>query len=178
MVETAIFPGAAFPRYPPGKTVTLSCKADGYFEYCDWYHGSQVCKFEWKRWHSAVRKQSCSRQLRNRMNYVGQYDEHECKVELKNVDVSDSGNWTCKVEGYGFFTRGDIVKKYINLGIENVTRGNSSPTSSTHKNTAIPTISITTSSLVFQTTKVTETSNIKTNNSKNYSYQIFLCKMF
>lgn len=166
MVETAIFPGAAFPRYPPGTTVKLSCKADGYFEYCDWYHGSQVCKFEWKRWHSAVRKQSCSKQLRNRMNYVGHYDEHECKVELKNIDVSDSGNWTCKVEGYGFFTRGDIVKNYIHLEVENITRGNNSPTSSTHKSTAIPTISIRNSTLLPHTTKVSETSSKKTNNSK------------
>ena len=166
MVETAIFPGAAFPKYPPGKTVTLSCKADGYFEYCDWYHGSQVCKFEWKRWHSAVRKQSCSRKLRNRMNYVGHYDEHECKVELKNVDVSDSGNWTCKVEGYGFFTRGDIVKKYIHLDVENVTRGNNLPIPSSQTSTEIPTISTRNTSLVSQTTRESETSSITTSNSK------------
>ena len=55
------------------------------------------------------------------MTYVGKYDKHECKVELSNVEVSDSGNWTCKVEGYGFFTRGDIVEKHLSLKVMNYT---------------------------------------------------------
>ena len=56
------------------------------------------------------------------MNYVGKYDKHECNVELSNVEVSDSGNWTCKVEGYGFFTRGDIVEKHLSLKVMNYTQ--------------------------------------------------------
>ena len=89
---------------------------DGYFEYCDWHHDDKICKFEWKRWHWAVKKQACPN-LRNRVKFVGDYDSHECKVELKNVQLSDAGNWTCKVEAYGFFTRGDIVSKEINLRV-------------------------------------------------------------
>ena len=119
MKKTSIFPDAPSKL---GETITLTCQADGYFEYCDWYHGDQVCKFEWKRWHSEVRKQTCPPQLKNRMNYVGEYDEHECKVEIKNVEVADSGNWTCIVEGYGFFTTGDIVKKQLSVDILDATR--------------------------------------------------------
>ena len=67
------------------------------------------------------------------MNYVGKYDKHECKVELKKVEVADSGNWTCKVEGYGFFTRGDIVKKQLQIEVLDIIRspGSSTPSSST-----------------------------------------------
>ena len=115
-----------------GDTLTLSCQADEYFEYCDWYHNGRVCKFEWKRWHSAVRKQSCYRKFRNRMSYVGKYDKHECKVELSNVDVSDSGNWTCQVEGYGFFTRGDIVKKQLSINVVNYTEIHNYTTSTSY----------------------------------------------
>ena len=102
-----------------GQTVALSCQVDGYYEYCDWHHEDQICKFEWKRWHWAVKKQACPNLL-NRVNFIGDYDSHECKVELKNVQLSDAGNWTCKVEAYGFFTRGDIVSKELNLQVIDV----------------------------------------------------------
>ena len=51
------------------------------------------------------------------MSFVGKYNSHECKVELKNVHPSDAGNWTCTVEQYGFFTRGDIVSEVLNLEV-------------------------------------------------------------
>ena len=156
-----------------GDTLTLSCQADGYFEYCDWYHKGRVCKFEWKRWHSAVRKQSCYRKLRNRMNYIGNYDKHECKVELSNVDVSDSGNWTCQVEGYGFFTRGDIVKKQLSINVMNYTEIHNHATS-----TSYPTIKrIKTTAKA--PTKTSSTSKIiKTTSFKEGELSIFSSVMF
>ena len=99
-----------------GNTITLTCQSDGYFEYCDWEHQDKVCKFEWKRWHWAVRKQTCP-ELSSRMNYVGNYKSHECKVELTDVELADAGKWQCTVEGYGFWTRGDIVSAELNLDV-------------------------------------------------------------
>ena len=51
------------------------------------------------------------------MNYVGNYKSHECKVELTDVELADAGKWQCTVEGYGFWTRGDIVSAEINLDV-------------------------------------------------------------
>ena len=51
------------------------------------------------------------------MNYVGNYKSHECKVELTDVELADAGKWQCTVEGYGFWTRGDIVNAEINLDV-------------------------------------------------------------
>ena len=129
IIETALSPKASLKA---GDKIILSCKADGYFEYCDWYHDGHVCKFEWKRWHSEVRKQSCYRRLRNRIKYIGNYEEHECTVELKSLDKSDSGNWTCKVEGYGFFTRGDIVKRQLSIEVSNDTESRNLDTSNSY----------------------------------------------
>ena len=36
------------------------------------------------------------------MRFIGNYDQHECKVELKNVAPSDVGKWECELEEYVF----------------------------------------------------------------------------
>ena len=95
------------------------------------------------------------------MNYVGKYDKHECNVELSNVEVSDSGNWTCKVEGYGFFTRGDIVEKHLSLKVMNYTQRQTDATS-----TSFPTIkriktTVKAPAKKSSTTKTTETTNLE-----------------
>ena len=49
--------------------------------------------------------------------YVGSYEQHECKVELRDVRADDAGTWTCEVEkydgrsgrGYGEKGRRDIT---------------------------------------------------------------------
>lgn len=108
-----------------GKTVTLNCQSDSYFEYCDWWHGEwendKVCKFEWKYSHDAVKRQRCTK-LHKRMRFVGDYESHECKVELSNVQLSDSGVWTCRVEEYKTVISGRSIRKTLNLEIVNNTK--------------------------------------------------------
>merc|ERR1712184_184612 len=82
-----------------GSTVILDCKSDSYYEYCSWTHNGEVCNFEWKRSHAAVLRQTCLT-FRHRMRFIGNYEQHECKVELKNVSPSDAGKWECELESY------------------------------------------------------------------------------
>ena len=53
-----------FQDLQQGSNVTLSCKTDDYWEYCDWKHKSRDCKFEWK--YSKVGKYSRMYKLENK----------------------------------------------------------------------------------------------------------------
>ena len=103
-----------------GSTVELSCQTDEHYEYCDWWVGEfdeqKECRFEWKSKHGAVKKQKCPT-LKNRMQFDGNYDAHECKVVLSNVGLADSGIWTCKIEEYARLGRGPVRRKEIKLDV-------------------------------------------------------------
>ena len=56
------------------------------------------------------------------MRFIGNYDQHECKVELKNVAPSDVGKWECELESYVFGgSRGSgyTDKKSVTLNVTN-----------------------------------------------------------
>ena len=36
------------------------------------------------------------------MEYVGNYNQHECEVKLDNFKATDEGLWTCELESYVF----------------------------------------------------------------------------
>lgn len=50
-----------------GSKLTLGCKTDGDFEYCDWSRSFSSCKFEWKRSSRNVERQECSYFYRDRI---------------------------------------------------------------------------------------------------------------
>ena len=87
-------------EFNTGETVTLKCVASDWYEFCSWKHDNQVCKFEWKRSYGEVRKQSCDIALNERIKFLGDYNEHECSIELSNLTLSDAGEWTCDLESY------------------------------------------------------------------------------
>ena len=100
-----------------GSTVRLSCKSDGHYEYCVWRHRNRVCNFEWKKAHGAVKKQICS-ELDNRAIFRGDYNSHECAIDLTNVQLSDNGEWSCEMESYVWgIVRGYTHKKSLNLRV-------------------------------------------------------------
>ena len=103
-----------------GSTVELSCQTDAYYEYCDWWVGDfdaeKECRFEWKSKHDAVKKQKC-RTLKNRMQFEGNYEAHECKVVLSNVGLNDAGTWTRKIEEYASLGRGPVRRKQLKLEV-------------------------------------------------------------
>ena len=35
-----------------------------------------------------------------RVTYTGNYDNHECEIEISNVSADDNGSWTCDIESY------------------------------------------------------------------------------
>ena len=46
-----------------------------------------------------VLKQACLG-LHTRIKYIGDYEKHECKIELIDVSSDDYGVWTCEMESY------------------------------------------------------------------------------
>ena len=39
-------------------------------------------------------------EIRLLFRYVGNYYNHECKIELRDVRLEDGGKWRCEVEKY------------------------------------------------------------------------------
>ena len=104
-----------------GSEVTLNCKSDGYYEYCEWWIGdsdlqnTKYCKFEWKRNVDDVRQQECN--IAHKAHFDGNYESNECKLVLKNVETSDSGTWTCRMEEYATIGSGTSRAKHLKLEV-------------------------------------------------------------
>lgn len=100
-----------------GETVRLACQSDAAYEYCVWRHKNRVCQFEWKRAHDEVKKQTCA-ELNDRAHFRGSYDDHECSIDLGNVQLSDQGEWSCEMEHYVWGpARGSTHKMSMNLKV-------------------------------------------------------------
>ena len=57
------------------------------------------------------------------MRFIGNYEQHECKVELKNVSPSDVGKWQCELESYVLGgSRGSGYKDNKSVSLLNVTK--------------------------------------------------------
>ena len=79
--------------------------------------------FEWKRSHDKVLKQDCG-SFSNRMKYVGNYNNHECAIEIKAVTGMDEGLWTCTLESYVYgVTRGSEASGTVELQILDKNKG-------------------------------------------------------
>ena len=60
------------------------------------------------------------------MRFIGNYEQHECKVELKNVSLPDVGKWECELESYvlgGSKGSGYISKKSVMLKLNATNEG-------------------------------------------------------
>ena len=133
------------PNHPiqVGATVRLACQSDAAYEYCIWRHKNRVCQFEWKRAHDEVKKQTCA-ELNDRAHFRGSYDDHECSIDLDNVQLSDQGEWSCEMEHYVWGpARGSTHKKSLNLKVipklankSNILQSTLSPKSSTKSATS------------------------------------------
>ena len=47
-------------------------------------------------------KQECHSKLSARVSIAGDYNNHECSIRIKNVDIGDAGTWKCKVDHKSF----------------------------------------------------------------------------
>ena len=56
--------------------------------------------------------------LNNRTTFTGNFKNDECKIELKNVTLADSGTWTCEMESYVFGPiRGTVQMKELSVKV-------------------------------------------------------------
>ena len=83
-----------------GENVILKCVASNWYEFCSWKHDDNICKFEWKRSSGSVQKQNCDHELNDSIRFLGNYNKHECSIQLSNLSLSDVGEWTCELESY------------------------------------------------------------------------------
>ena len=100
-----------------GSTVRLSCQTDAHYEYCIWRHKTRVCNFEWKYSSGTVHQTECE-ELKDRTVFKGTYNNYECAMELKNIQLFDIGDWSCEMEKYVWGSvRGSTHKKVLSLNV-------------------------------------------------------------
>lgn len=84
-----------------GGALRLVCTSNEYFEYCTWTHaGERQCDMEWKMMKGKVIIQECHSELKHRVSVTGDYNSHECGIEIEGFEAKDAGNWTCEMEEY------------------------------------------------------------------------------
>ena len=80
-----------------GSKLILRCISSSPHEHCTWKHNKDICRFDWNPHHDSVANPRCEA-FGDRITFLGVYDTQECKIELKDLKLSDSGNWTCEME--------------------------------------------------------------------------------
>ena len=91
--------------------------------------------------------------------FVGNYERHECGIELRDARVSDGGEWTCVMENYVWGpARGYEVAKSVEINVFEKT------TTTTSTTTSITTTSTTTSTTSIYTTTTPHTIMSSTTN--------------
>ena len=99
IVESSVNP-FHYNKSTRGENVIMKCVTSNWYEFCTWKHEERICKFEWKRRFGEVRKQVCDQDLNDRFRFLGNYNQHECSIQLSHVSQSDLGEWTCQMESY------------------------------------------------------------------------------
>ena len=93
-----------------GQDFILSCTVDNYYEWCTFRKNARKCDFEWKRALNNIATIDCH-DFKEKADFHGNYNNHECAIKVKNATFMDSGIWTCDLESYHFgFNRGDGFK--------------------------------------------------------------------
>lgn len=75
-------------------------------------NGGKYCQFEREGSSPDQRKQKCIHQ--DRVKFLDDYNSNECKIVLSNIQLSDAGDWTCKMYGGG---KGNSRTKTLQLDV-------------------------------------------------------------
>jgi len=149
-----------------GGTLRLVCTSNEYFEYCTWTHaGERQCDLEWKMMKDKVIIQECHSELSHRVSVTGDYNSHECGIEIEGFEAKDAGNWTCEMEEYYKFGgrgSGPTDSLTLTVGLLNPTTTTSTTTSSPTSTTTSTQTSTTTESTTPSTTPTTPPSTTPT----------------
>jgi len=127
-----------------GDQFLISCSADTAYEFCKFVSPTdESCMFEWKRSEWNITKQNCHG-LEVRVQFKGNYAEHQCGLLVSGAGTRDIGTWKCEVESYVFGnTRG-----YLRIGEFNVDVVSTTTTTTT--STPAPTTTTSSSSTTLE----------------------------
>lgn len=122
-----------------GESVVLSCTVDTYYEWCKFEHAGKKCDYEWRKKEWNITLLDCS-DFNDKIRYVGDYNNYNCAIELKNVTPEDAGEWTCEMEsyhagryrGYGYQKTGSMM---IDVEVKTTTTTTTTTTSTTKPST-------------------------------------------
>ena len=80
-----------------GSPFTVICTADNRYRSCTFRKGGKICEIEWNLYSSHVTMGQCD-DFAGRVKFRGDYNSHECGLEIVNADIEDDGDWSCEFE--------------------------------------------------------------------------------
>ena len=91
-------------RAKVGETARLICQSDEWAHYCIWTHESSNCSFRGRNAPTDSPPQPdqfnqtkiCS-EMKKRVLFKA-FHSNDCTIDLKNVTISDQGEWSCQLE--------------------------------------------------------------------------------
>ena len=99
--------------YFQGTSSELWCRSDHPWEWCRWIHHDRYCDYEWISGSRGVEKTSCDFPA-GKVELIGNYENNECGIRIKEVEFSDRGLWLCEIEKYYTgFSRRCVAYVYI-----------------------------------------------------------------
>ena len=171
-----------------GDTVDLMCQSDKYWEWCRWIHMDKFCDYEWTPAYG-VHQIGCDFPD-GKVEFIGDYNKHQCGVRIHGLDARDRGTWMCEVEKYyvGFSRRyGEYRTNVLNLVVHlkptTTTSEPASPWSSAASATGDPTASALTPHGKFDPSNAPKTTQNATTidplwAEKEYERQFFMLRVF
>lgn len=73
-----------------GQNVTLTCRADSYFEYCGWKHSGRNCLFKWRSLDKSVGLLKCHEELEPRLTFTGAHEYVIIYARLISISLEQS----------------------------------------------------------------------------------------
>ena len=95
-----------------GSTLILRSISTSPYDRCSWKHHENTCHFDWNRHHNKLVNSRCG-PYGDRMVFIGTYESHECKIEIKPIELSDSGIWTVEMRK----GTGETIKRDISIQV-------------------------------------------------------------
>lgn len=163
MIFTNVQKGSAFsivdyfaepnknPHHVDSK-ILLKCISNSAYEHCTWRHRKKACRFDWNKHHNGLKESTNCDSFNGRVKFTGNYDTHECGIELNSVARSDAGVWTCEMESATTWKKssGEIKSKTIKITVI------SGPTNRITSTKAPPAINTTSSTLFYNTRSISK----------------------
>ena len=98
-----------------GSTVTLNCRTDSKYKVCKWWfeghENKKYCNFEKKSNLNKIIQNECT--LRDRIKVEENHDFNDCTIVLSNIQLSDSGRWTCRMKDQRFSEEKTLYLKVL-----------------------------------------------------------------